>query len=102
MPTPGTAEHSAREAHARHAHGHHHVHDHGGRHRFALAFWLISGFMVVEAVGGLLSGAVALPPGAGHMLVDALSLALAWFAAHLATRPTSRQRSFGYARTQVL
>jgi cobalt-zinc-cadmium efflux system protein len=107
MPTAGTAEHSAHEARAPHAHSHRHDHgrrhDHGaGRRRFALAFWLISGFMVVEAVGGLLSGSLALTADAGHMLVDALALGLAWFAAHLTTRPASRRRSFGYARTQVL
>jgi cobalt-zinc-cadmium efflux system protein len=108
MPIPGTADHSAHEAHDPHdhrdGHAHPHTHDHHehGSRRFAIAFWLIAGFMVIEAAGGILSGSLALTADAGHMLVDALSLGLAWFAQHLAARPASRNRSFGHARMQVL
>lgn len=103
---PSSVAPHAHGAHAHHRHdhdhGHGHVHKYSGRNRFALAFWLIAGFMVVEAAGGLLSHSLALTADAGHMLVDALSLGLAWFAQHLASRPRSQRRSFGYGRTQVL
>lgn len=58
--------------------------------------------MVAEAIGGLWSGSLTLTADAGHMFVDAASLALAWFAHRWSTRPRTAQRSFGYARLQVL
>ena len=58
--------------------------------------------MVVEVVGGLVSGSLALLADAGHMLTDAAALALAWIAARLATRPSDPRRSYGYHRAQVL
>jgi len=39
---------------------------------------------------------------AGHMLVDAVALLLAWAGAHFARRPADALRSFGYARLEVL
>ena len=66
------------------------------------AFWLICLVMVAEAVGGYWSGSLTLTADAGHMFVDAASLALAWFAHRLAVRPRTDTRSFGYARVQVL
>jgi cobalt-zinc-cadmium efflux system protein len=58
--------------------------------------------MVVEVVGGVVSGSLALLADAGHMLTDAAALALAWIAARLTTRPTDPRRSYGYHRAQVL
>jgi cobalt-zinc-cadmium efflux system protein len=63
---------------------------------------LITGFMVVEVVGGLLSGSLALLADAGHMLTDAASLALAWLAARAALRPADDLRTYGYHRIQIL
>ena len=63
---------------------------------------LTAGFMVVEAVGGLLAGSLALLADAGHMLTDAAALAFAWLAFRLARRPADAQRSYGYHRFQVL
>ena len=58
--------------------------------------------MVAEAVGGWLSGSLALLADAGHMLVDTFALLLAWAGAHFARRPADSLRSFGYARMEVL
>jgi cobalt-zinc-cadmium efflux system protein len=98
--------HRAGEGHP-HDHDHGHVHDHrlaghGGSGGLGLAFWLIGGFTVVEAVGGYWSGSLALLADAGHMFVDTLALALAYFAHRLASRPASESRSFGHSRLQVL
>ena len=68
--------------------------------RIALA--LTAGFMVAEAVGGLLTGSLALLADAGHMLSDTLSLAIALLAIWFAQRPPTPQRSFGYQRAEVL
>src|SRR5690242_14642557 len=58
--------------------------------------------LVAEAIGGFISGSLALLADAGHMLVDALALLFAWLGAHYARRPADARRSFGYARLEVL
>ena len=63
---------------------------------------LTAGFTVAEIVGGLLTGSLALLADAGHMLSDNLSLGLALFAAWLAGRPATPERSFGYQRAEIL
>jgi cobalt-zinc-cadmium efflux system protein len=68
-------------------------------------FWvmlLTGGFMVVQAVGGWLSGSLALIADAGHMLSDAAALALAWLAFRIGRRPADRRRSYGYYRLEIL
>ena len=85
-----------------HAHtGHGHVGD-GRKGRLLLAFVLTAGMMVVEAFGGVWSGSLALLADAGHMLVDAMALLLAFMGAWLATRPADARRSYGYGRMEVL
>ncbi|MCG6117782.1 MAG: cation diffusion facilitator family transporter [Aquimonas sp.] len=87
-----------------------HHHDHGARFlrdprrlgRLRIAFLLTSTTMVAEAVGGLVSGSLALLADAGHMLVDSFALLFAFLGAKLAQRPADARRSFGYARLEVL
>jgi cobalt-zinc-cadmium efflux system protein len=84
----------------------HHDHEHGtgegNRRALALVLALTAGFTVVEIVGGLLTGSLALLADAGHMLSDNLSLGLALFAAWLAQRPATPNKSFGYRRAEIL
>ena len=54
--------------------------------------------MVVEVVGGVISGSLALLADAGHMLTDAIALGLAYVAFRLGRRVADSQRTFGYAR----
>jgi cobalt-zinc-cadmium efflux system protein len=63
---------------------------------------LIGAFAGVEAVAGLLTGSLALLADAGHMLSDAMSLALALLALGLARRPATPERSFGLQRAEIL
>lgn len=72
-----------------HSHaGHDHDHDHShtpaitrdNERKVLLSFGLIASFMIVEVVGGLISGSLALLADAGHMLTDAAALALAYAA----------------------
>lgn len=67
-----------------------------------IAFILTAGYMVAEAVGGLLTGSLALLADAGHMLTDAGALGLALFAIHYAARPATPQKTYGYLRTEIL
>ena len=93
-----------------HAHGHDHGHDHDhtptitreNERKVLLSFWLIATFMVVEVVGGLLSGSLALLADAGHMLTDAAALALAYAAFRFGQRAADSRRTFGYLRFEVV
>jgi cobalt-zinc-cadmium efflux system protein len=82
-------------------HAHHH---HAGAHetRLLAAFGLTASFMLVELVGGLWAGSLALIADAGHMLTDAGALALAWAAARATRRPHDARRTYGYHRLEVL
>ena len=84
------------------AHDHHHDQAHGKERRLGIVAVLTGGFMVAEAVGGVLSGSLALLADAGHMLTDFASLVLAWFAARVARRPADWQRTYGFDRFSVL
>jgi cobalt-zinc-cadmium efflux system protein len=92
--------------------GHDHGHAHGapagataaaayrGRLRVALAITL--GVMVVEIVGGVLADSLALVADAAHMATDAVGLGMALLAVHFANRPPTGNRTFGYARAEIL
>ena len=70
--------------------------------RLIAAFAVISVFMVVEVVGGIISGSLALLADAAHMMTDAFALALAASAHWMSVRPANRKLHFGYRRLQVL
>lgn len=63
---------------------------------------LTSLFMVVEAVGGYLSGSLALIADAGHMLTDVGALVLSLGSVWLARRPATMRRTFGFLRLEIL
>ncbi|MDH7799749.1 MULTISPECIES: cation diffusion facilitator family transporter [unclassified Beijerinckia] len=73
---------------------------HKNQLRWALA--LTTSFMVVEVIGGLWTGSLALLADAAHMLTDAGGLALALIAIRFAERPATPQRTYGYVRAEVL
>ncbi|MFY1679536.1 MULTISPECIES: cation diffusion facilitator family transporter [unclassified Streptomyces] len=73
---------------------------HRGRLRAALAITL--SVMVVEVVGGVLAGSLALIADAAHMATDAVGLGMALLAIRFANRPPSERRTFGYARAEIL
>ena len=67
-----------------------------------IALAINGGLLAVEVVGGLLTGSLAVLADAGHLLSDAGAIALALFAAALASRPGGARRTFGYQRSEVL
>ena len=84
-----------------------HAHDHaapasGRNYKLLFAFVLTVLMMVAEVFGGLWSGSLALLADAGHMMVDALALLLAFVGAWMASRPADARRSYGYGRMEVL
>ncbi|GAA2027347.1 cation diffusion facilitator family transporter [Pseudokineococcus marinus] len=72
------------------------------RTRLVVVLALTSTVMVVEVIGALISGSLALAADAGHMLTDVAGLAIALVAATLALRPATAQRTWGYRRAEVL
>jgi cobalt-zinc-cadmium efflux system protein len=82
-----------------------HAHDHArleSRRALAAALALTASYTVVEVVGGVLTGSLALLADAVHMLSDNVALVLALVAVWLATRPETSARTFGYKRAEVL
>ncbi|XDA97145.1 cation diffusion facilitator family transporter [Sulfitobacter sp. LCG007] len=108
QPPDGPHDHRSDHSHS-HSGGHsdHHSlgagHIHVGSERtIGLAALLTGGFMLVELVGGLVSGSLALLADAGHMLTDFGALVLAWGAFRLARRPADWRRTYGFDRFSVL
>ncbi|WP_329261872.1 cation diffusion facilitator family transporter [Streptomyces sp. NBC_01478] len=92
--------------------GHDHGHSHDApvtgtaaaayRGRLRVALGITITVMVVEVVGGLLADSLALIADAAHMATDALGLGMALLAIHFANRPAVGNRTFGYARAEIL
>ncbi len=97
-----------------HSHSHSHPHEHGhgaGGHchapadfgrAFAIGIVLNTGFVIVEATYGFLSGSMALVADAGHNLSDVLALMLAWGASVAAKRPPSPRFTYGFKSSTIL
>lgn len=89
--------------HAGHNHaGHNHLHGVTDQRRIGIAFFIIAVFMIVEIVGGLMSGSLALLADAGHMVSDTAALGFSWAAIHYGRRPATARLSFGYKRLEIL
>ena len=87
------------------AHGHAHGHAELGTtpsRKLAIALALTSTFLLVEVVGGWLTGSLALLSDAGHMLTDAGALGLALFAQRLSQRPRTKTNTYGLRRAEIL
>jgi cobalt-zinc-cadmium efflux system protein len=67
-----------------------------------IALGINAGMLVAEAVGGVLTGSLAVLADAGHLLSDVGAIALALFAAALAARPAGGRMTFGYQRSEIL
>ncbi|MCZ2810038.1 MULTISPECIES: cation diffusion facilitator family transporter [unclassified Modestobacter] len=88
-------------------------HDHGAGHgsgttaaghrgRLAVVLVLTGSVFVLELVGALISGSLALLADAAHMATDALGIGMALGAVTLAQRPARGRRTFGWQRMEVL
>jgi len=68
----------------------------------AIVLCVSATILVVEVVGAVLSGSLALLADAGHMLTDVAGLTLALIASVFAGRPATQARTWGYRRAEVL
>jgi cobalt-zinc-cadmium efflux system protein len=89
-----------------HAHGHATGWDPatgaGARRRLAFVLTISCVLMVIEAIGGLVTGSLTLLADAGHMLSDVGALGFALFASWFAARPSPPRNTFGYQRIEIL
>ncbi|HHG1306152.1 CDF family zinc transporter ZitB [Klebsiella pneumoniae] len=87
-----------------HSHSHSSVQapDNSNARRLLWAFIVTAGFMLIEAVGGVISGSLALLADAGHMLTDSAALLFALLAVRFASRPPNARHTFGWLRLTTL
>ena len=88
-------------------HGHSHAHAHaparaGDARRMVVVLWINVAMLVAGVVGGIVFDSLALLADAGHVLTDVGAIALALFAARMARRPPTPQRTFGFRRGEIL
>ncbi|QDL92874.1 cation transporter [Paroceanicella profunda] len=94
--------HSHGGGHA-HSHGHHHhIDPDAGDRRVILAIAVNVALTLVQIIGGVVSGSLALIADAIHNLSDAVSLVIALVARRVAKRPSDAQMTFGYRRAEVV
>jgi cobalt-zinc-cadmium efflux system protein len=82
-----------------HHHGHHHQH---GTGNITLAFWLNTGFAVIELIGGILTNSVAIMSDALHDFGDSFSLATAWYFQRKSAKKRDETYTYGYKRFSLL
>lgn len=82
-----------------HAHG---IRGAGSRRLLTISLCLTATVMVVQIVGAVLTGSLALLADAAHMFTDASALVIALIASTVAARPADDRRTFGYQRAEVL
>lgn len=83
------------------------AHSHGTgegtpRKRLLIAFAITTSVFVVEVVGSVITGSLALLIDAAHMLTDVIGLGLAVTAAHLMNRAPTDRHTWGLRRAEVL
>lgn len=95
---------------------HQHRHDHDARleqkptprdtkgyqRTLLFSFIIITGYMFIEAIGGWLTGSLALLSDAGHMLSDAIALGATLIAFKIGEKAATHQKTFGYKRFEIL
>lgn len=101
----------AGKLHMGHSHSHDHDNDSGHGHShapkdfgraFLIGIVLNTGFVIVEAAYGWISGSMALIADAGHNLSDVLALLLAWGASVAAKRPSTQRFTYGFKSSTIL
>lgn len=96
-------------------HSHEYSHDHddqlessssqdtkGYQRTLLFSFIIITGYMFIEAIGGWLTGSLALLSDAGHMLSDAVALGATLMAFKIGEKSATHQKTFGYKRFEIL
>lgn len=98
-----SAQHAPRNTEVSHAHDHSasafRAHD---RKALQIAMAITGGVFFAEIVGAWLSGSLALLADSGHMFTDLGGLVLAFVASRISEAPSTRAKTYGYLRTEIL
>lgn len=86
---------------AGHSHSHAEARE-GHQKKLVIALALTTAFMITEVIGAWVTGSLALLSDAAHMFTDAAALAISLIALQIAKRAADRQRTYGYARLEIL
>lgn len=70
--------------------------------RLFLSTFVTAVIFLVELVGGLMSGSLALLADAGHMITDVFALLVSSLAVFLASKPATKNRTYGFYRIEIL
>ena len=84
-----------------HDHGHSHSHS-ANKKTLTISLIIITVYMAVEVIGGLLTNSLALLADAGHMLSDAVSLFIALMAFKFSSKVADYGKTYGYKRFEIL
>ncbi|MEX5269558.1 cation diffusion facilitator family transporter [Kocuria sabuli] len=99
-------DHAGDRGRAAHGHDHGPGHSHArpgtDRWRIATAFGITAVLFVVQLVGALWTGSLALLFDTAHVLTDAGGLLLALVAAQLTLRPPTARRTWGWRRAEIV
>jgi cobalt-zinc-cadmium efflux system protein len=79
-----------------------HYHNVVSGKNLGLAILLNVGITLAEAVGGIISGSMALLSDAAHNFSDVLSLIISYFASRLSKRKATERETFGFRRSEIL
>lgn len=84
-----------------------HSHDHAAgraedRRRLKIVLLVTGSVMIVEIVGAIVTGSLALLADAGHMATDAAAVVLALGASYVASLRPGPRSTFGYHRAEIL
>ena len=85
-----------------HPHHHHSHGDNGSPKNIIVAFWLNTGFALLEIAGGLYTNSMAILADAVHDLGDSLSLGLAYYFQKKSQRKKDEIYTYGYQRFSLL
>ena len=83
-------------------HDHRHHSSSNSWRRLSLVLLLTALYMVLEVIGGLWTGSLALLADAGHMFTDVAALILALTAVWFGSRPATSKKTFGYYRLEII
>lgn len=85
-----------------HDDGHTHIDAASGDRRVAIAIWANGVLTLVQIVGGIISGSLALIADAIHNFSDMAALVIAFGARKISRRPADGQMTFGYQRIEIV
>jgi len=72
------------------------------RWRLKITLFITAGMMLVEFAGGYIAHSLALISDAWHMFTHSFALGMSFVAILIASRPSSKEKSFGLYRVEIL